>query len=150
MYQSNRNQPDDVLHHTVSACVGQVEKQRADLTRELDDLTDRLEEAGGVTASQVKLKSNCSTIQGAVYFIELSGPESRDSLVAFLFGRDHFAASPDLSCYIFLLLLNYTSCYLVSKHLKKTGSCMFYHIFSMDCLSTCNTFMTQQWAPAHR
>lgn len=31
----------------------QVEKQRADLTRELDDLTDRLEEAGGVTASQV-------------------------------------------------------------------------------------------------
>jgi len=30
-----------------------VEKQRADLTRELDDLTDRLEEAGGVTASQV-------------------------------------------------------------------------------------------------
>lgn len=31
----------------------QVEKQRLDLTRELDDLTDRLEEAGGVTASQV-------------------------------------------------------------------------------------------------
>lgn len=34
-------------------CLWQVEKQRADLTRELDDLTDRLEEAGGVTASQV-------------------------------------------------------------------------------------------------
>lgn len=34
-------------------CLNQVEKQRADLTRELDDLTDRLEEAGGVTASQV-------------------------------------------------------------------------------------------------
>ncbi|PWA21773.1 hypothetical protein CCH79_00003398 [Gambusia affinis] len=31
----------------------QAEKQRADLTRELDELTDRLEEAGGVTASQV-------------------------------------------------------------------------------------------------
>ena len=31
----------------------QVEKQRADLSRELEDLTDRLEEAGGVTASQV-------------------------------------------------------------------------------------------------
>lgn len=34
-------------------CFCQVEKQRADLTRELDDLTDRLEEAGGFTASQV-------------------------------------------------------------------------------------------------
>lgn len=32
----------------------QVEKQRADLSRELDDLTDRLEEAGGATASQVQ------------------------------------------------------------------------------------------------
>ncbi len=31
----------------------QVEKQRADLSRELDDLTDKLEEAGGATASQV-------------------------------------------------------------------------------------------------
>lgn len=34
-------------------CLWQLEKQRADLNRELDDLTDRLEEAGGVTASQV-------------------------------------------------------------------------------------------------
>ncbi len=32
----------------------QVEKQRADLSRELDDLTDKLEEAGGATASQVQ------------------------------------------------------------------------------------------------
>lgn len=31
----------------------QVEKQRADLSRELDELTDRLEEAGGITATQV-------------------------------------------------------------------------------------------------
>ena len=35
-------------------CLWQVEKQRADLTAELDDLTDRLEEAGGVTTAQVK------------------------------------------------------------------------------------------------
>lgn len=35
-------------------CLWQVEKQRADLTTELDDLTDRLEEAGGVTTTQVK------------------------------------------------------------------------------------------------
>lgn len=110
MYQSNRNKSDDVLHRTVSACVGQVEKQRADLTKELDDLTDRLEEAGGVTASQVKLTSDCSTIQmmprqGAGYFIELSGPESRDSSVAFLFDRDHFAAYPDLSCYFFPIVI---------------------------------------------
>lgn len=40
----------------------QVEKQRADLARELDDMTDRLEEAGGATASQVCLtKTNAST-----------------------------------------------------------------------------------------
>lgn len=31
----------------------QVEKQRTDLSRELDELTDRLEEAGGITATQV-------------------------------------------------------------------------------------------------
>lgn len=31
----------------------QVEKQRAELSRELDELTDRLEEAGGFTATQV-------------------------------------------------------------------------------------------------
>ncbi|XP_062416198.1 myosin-16 isoform X2 [Pungitius pungitius] len=32
-----------------------VEKQRADLTRELDNLTDRLEEAGGITTSQMEV-----------------------------------------------------------------------------------------------
>lgn len=37
----------------VSASVWQVEKQRADLSRELEDLSDRLEEAGGISASQV-------------------------------------------------------------------------------------------------
>lgn len=35
------------------AFILQVEKQRADLSRELDELTDRLEEAGGITATQV-------------------------------------------------------------------------------------------------
>lgn len=35
------------------AVILQVEKQRADLARELDELTDRLEEAGGITATQV-------------------------------------------------------------------------------------------------
>lgn len=35
------------------AIISQVEKQRADLSRELDELTDRLEEAGGFTATQV-------------------------------------------------------------------------------------------------
>ena len=31
----------------------QVEKQRAELTRELDELSERLDEAGGATAAQV-------------------------------------------------------------------------------------------------
>lgn len=35
------------------AVILQVEKQRTDLSRELDELTDRLEEAGGITATQV-------------------------------------------------------------------------------------------------
>lgn len=49
-----------MFYHQVCICLlsvnlfSQVEKQRTDLTRELDDLTDRLEEAGGVTASQVR------------------------------------------------------------------------------------------------
>ena len=42
-------------------CFWQVEKQRADLTRELDDLTDRLEEAGGFTASQVNTHTHTHT-----------------------------------------------------------------------------------------
>lgn len=33
--------------------VFQVEKQRADLARELDELAERLDEAGGATAAQV-------------------------------------------------------------------------------------------------
>lgn len=37
----------------VFAVILQVEKQRTDLSRELDELTDRLEEAGGITATQV-------------------------------------------------------------------------------------------------
>lgn len=31
----------------------QVEKQRSDLSRDLEDLSDRLEEAGGATSAQV-------------------------------------------------------------------------------------------------
>ena len=33
-----------------------TEKQRADLTRELDEMNDRLEEAGGATTTQVEMK----------------------------------------------------------------------------------------------
>ena len=33
----------------------QVEKQRNELTRELEDLTERLEEAGGATAAQIEV-----------------------------------------------------------------------------------------------
>lgn len=33
----------------------QVEKQRSDLSRDLEDLSDRLEEAGGATSAQVPL-----------------------------------------------------------------------------------------------
>ena len=32
----------------------QVEKQRAELQRELEDLSERLDEAGGATAAQVR------------------------------------------------------------------------------------------------
>ena len=44
-----------------------MEKQRADLTRELDDLTDRLEEAGGVSASQVHTNANRHTYHTHTY-----------------------------------------------------------------------------------
>uniref|UniRef100_A0A8C9SKF6 Myosin-16-like n=1 Tax=Scleropages formosus TaxID=113540 RepID=A0A8C9SKF6_SCLFO len=40
---------------TERAMRAKVEKQRSELSRELDDLTDRLEEAGGATASQVEV-----------------------------------------------------------------------------------------------
>ena len=33
----------------------QVEKQRTELSRELDDLSERLDEAGGATAAQIEL-----------------------------------------------------------------------------------------------
>ena len=35
-------------------CVPQVEKQKNDLIRELEDLRDKLEEEGGVKAAQVR------------------------------------------------------------------------------------------------
>lgn len=37
--------------HSISP---QVEKQRSDLSRDLEDLSDRLEEAGGATSAQVQ------------------------------------------------------------------------------------------------
>lgn len=36
----------------------QVEKQRSDLSRDLEDLSDRLEEAGGATSAQVSSSGN--------------------------------------------------------------------------------------------
>ena len=36
-----------------------VEKQRSELSRELDDLSERLDEAGGATAAQVRTPSHC-------------------------------------------------------------------------------------------
>jgi len=42
-------------------CCVQVEKQRAELQRELDDLSQRLDEAGGATQAQVSWRENdCS------------------------------------------------------------------------------------------
>lgn len=37
-------------------CSIQVEKQRAELSRDLEDISDRLEEAGGATVAQVRPK----------------------------------------------------------------------------------------------
>lgn len=39
----------------------QVEKQRSDLSRDLEDLSDRLEEAGGATSAQVPSSGNLGT-----------------------------------------------------------------------------------------
>jgi hypothetical protein len=51
MYRRNRSMP--VIDHVSCTCV-QVEKQRAELQRELDDLSQRLDEAGGATQAQVR------------------------------------------------------------------------------------------------
>lgn len=36
-------------------CLAQAEKQRSDLARELEELGERLEEAGGATSAQIEL-----------------------------------------------------------------------------------------------
>jgi hypothetical protein len=41
----------------LAICFFQVEKQRAELQRELDDLSQRLDEAGGATQAQVCISS---------------------------------------------------------------------------------------------
>ena len=46
-----------VTHYVLTdwTLVTQVEKQRTELSRELDDLSERLDEAGGATAAQIEL-----------------------------------------------------------------------------------------------
>ena len=39
-----------------------VDRQRSDLTRELDQLTEQLEEAGGATAAQVRIVVHNTTV----------------------------------------------------------------------------------------
>ena len=38
-----------------------MEKQRAELSRDLEDLSDRLEEAGGATVAQVSVNESCQS-----------------------------------------------------------------------------------------
>lgn len=50
--------------HLVVCLSSQVEKQKADLNKELEDLQDRLEEQGGATAAQVSSHEH-TTVQTA-------------------------------------------------------------------------------------
>lgn len=50
-----------------------VEKQRAELSRDLEDLSDRLEEAGGATVAQVRVTDSRQSIRGDLAIFVLAG-----------------------------------------------------------------------------
>lgn len=53
-----------ILDSLIALLSTQVEKQRAELSRDLEDLSDRLEEAGGATVAQVSVCGGMAVARG--------------------------------------------------------------------------------------